>query len=96
MTDRVDSTDFETVLAKLLGGAIVEVRELDDVWSNDAETRRIISNTRLAFVLASKRDTETDEPRATHCAIVTVEQARMLLANGATWRGSATADPRNA
>jgi hypothetical protein len=91
----VDSTDFETVLAKLRSGAVVEVRELDAVWSGDAESKRIIANMRLAFVLERERELGAKEPKATHCAIVTTEQARTLLAAGATWHGSAEADPRN-
>jgi hypothetical protein len=92
---RVDSTDFETVLAKLHEGAVVEIRELDVVWSDDPETQRLISNMRLAFILVHERATGAAEPPATHCAIVTFVQARTLLAAGATWHGSAEADPRN-
>ncbi len=91
---QVDSTDFETVLAKLLDGAVVEIRELDTVWSKDTETQRIISNLRLAFILEREREPGAKEPPATHCAIVTVEQARTLLAAGAKWYGAAAADPR--
>ncbi len=93
---QVDSTDFETILARLLEGAVVEIRELDALWSGDPETRRIISNMRLAFILDRAREpgAGAKEPRATHCAIVTVEQSRRLLDAGATWFGSAEADPR--
>ncbi len=92
---RVDSTDFETVLAKLLEGAVVEIRELSRVWSNEPETQRIIDNMRLAFILEQERGPSGRTPQATHCTIVTLEQARTLLAAGATWYGSAEADPRN-
>jgi hypothetical protein len=90
---QVDSTDFETMLAKLLEGAVVEIRELDALWSGDLETRRIISNMRLAFILECAREPDAKEPSATHCAIVTVDQARTLLAAGATWFGSAEGHP---
>jgi hypothetical protein len=91
---QVDSTDFDTMLAKLLEGAVVEIRELDALWSGDLETRRIIGNMRLAFILERAREHGAKEPTATHCAIVTVVQARILLAAGATWFGCAEADPR--
>lgn len=82
------------MLARLLEGAVVEIRELDALWSGDLETRRIIGNMRLAFILERAREPGASEPSATHCAIVTVDQARTLLAAGATWFGSADEDPR--
>jgi hypothetical protein len=94
-SSQVDSTDFETIHAKLLDGAVVEIRELDTFWSSDAETQRIIGNMRLAFILVNHREPGAPEPVATHCALVTLEQARTLLADGATWYGSPAADPRS-
>ena len=92
----MEAADYETMLVKLNAGAVVEIRELDVEWSSDVETRRIIAKTRLAFVLEHARARGGREPRPTHCAIVTVERARTLLGAGATWLGTAAADPRNA
>jgi hypothetical protein len=91
----VESTNYETILAKLHAGAVVEVREIGNVWSNDPETQRIIGSMRLAVVLAYERAPGFREPPVTHCALVTAEQARTLIATGATWYGSAEANPRN-
>jgi hypothetical protein len=88
--------DLESIVAKLHEGAVAEVRELDTVWSRDVETQRLIVNLRLALILARERQPDENEPKATHGAIVTTEQARMLLIAGARWLGSTEADPRNA
>jgi hypothetical protein len=60
----MESTDYETVLAKLHHGAVVEIRELDSVWSTNLHSQRVISNLRLAFVLAHERSGHraTDHP----------------------------------